>query len=340
MRAAHYTGHGAIDVLDVADRPPGPGEVKVAVAYTGICGTDLHVLHGAMDARVTTPAILGHEMSGRVAEVGPAVAGWVAGDPVTVMPLRWCNACPGCRAGFTHICQRLVFVGIDAPGSLQEHWTVPAGLLVRLPREISLRAAALVEPTAVAVHDVRRADLRPDEAALVVGAGPVGLLVASVARGQGARVLVSEADERRRRFAGDLGFDVLDPVAADVAEQVEAWTGGAGAHVAFEVSGSQHGLDDAVRALAVRGRVIGVGIHPEPRRVDLFRVFWRELTLAGARVYERQDFERAVALVAAGDVPADRLVSHVEPLASAPAAFERLESGGELKVLVECGSDV
>jgi (R,R)-butanediol dehydrogenase/meso-butanediol dehydrogenase/diacetyl reductase len=339
MRAAQYTGHGVIDVREVEDRPPGPGEVKVAVAYTGICGTDLHILHGAMDARVDTPAVLGHEMSGRIAEVGPAVTGWAAGDPVTVMPLRWCGACPACRAGFTHVCERLVFLGIDAPGSLQQHWNVPADVLVRLPRDVSLRAAALVEPTAVAAHDVRRAGLRPGESVVVVGGGPVGLLVASVARGDGARVLVSEADERRRGLARTFGFEVVDPAATGVAEHVAAWTGGAGAHVAFEVSGSQPGLDDAVHALAVRGRLVVVGIHPEPRKVDLFRVFWRELTLIGARVYERPDFERAVELVAAGAVPVDRLVSNVEPLESARAAFESLESGGQVKVLVECGSD-
>ena len=339
MRAAHYLGDGVIAVRDVTETPPGPGEVTVAVAYTGICGTDLHVLHGAMDARVTTPAVLGHETSGRVAALGPEVSGWAVGDPVTVMPLRWCGSCPACQAGFTHVCRQLVFVGIDAPGSLQQYWNVPADLLVRLPHDVSLRAAALVEPTAVAVHDVERADLRPGESALVVGAGPVGLLVATVARGGGARVLVSEADPRRRELAADLGFDVLDPVAGDVAERVEAWTGGAGAHVAFEVSGSQPGLDDAVSALAVRGRLVLVGIHPQPRQVDVFRVFWRELTLAGARVYERADFERAVALVAAGDVPVDRLVSHVAPLESARAAFESLEAGGQVKVLVRCGSD-
>jgi (R,R)-butanediol dehydrogenase / meso-butanediol dehydrogenase / diacetyl reductase len=255
------------------------------------------------------------------------------------MPLRWCGTCPACRAGFTHVCPRLVFLGIDAPGSLQQHWNVPADVLVQLPREVPLRAGALVEPTAVAVHDVRRAGLRPGESALVVGAGPVGLLVATVARHGGARILVSEADERRRELTHDLGFDVLDPAAGGVAEQVEAWTGGAGAHVAFEVSGSQPGLDDAVQALAVRGRLVVVGIHPEPRKVDLFRVFWRELTLIGARVYERRDFERAVELVAEGAVPVDRLVSRVVPLSSARAAFESLESGGQVKVLVECGSD-
>lgn len=339
MRAVHYTGAGALEVADVEDRPPGPGQVTVDVAYTGICGTDLHVLHGEMDARVRTPAVLGHEMSGRVRSVGTGVAGWSAGDPVTVMPLRWCSSCPACRRGFSHVCQRLDFVGIDSPGSLQERWTVPAELLVRLPDGLALQAAALVEPTAVAVHDVRRAAPQPGERALVVGAGPVGLLVALVARAAGAEPLVAEVDAVRRHQAQSLGLQVVDPGAASVPEVVTQWSAGAGADLAFEVSGSGPGLDDAVQSLAVRGRLVVVGIHPHPRPVDLFRVFWRELTLLGARVYERADVERAVGLVADGVVPADRLVTRVVPLEEAPDAFARLGAGGELKVLVRCGPD-
>ncbi|MBI4944601.1 MAG: alcohol dehydrogenase catalytic domain-containing protein [Actinobacteria bacterium] len=339
MRAVHYTGAGALEVVDVEDRPPGPGQVTVDVAYTGICGTDLHVLHGAMDARVTTPAVLGHEMSGRVRSVGAGVTGWATGDPVTVMPLRWCGTCPACRRGFSHVCQRLDFVGIDSPGSLQERWTVPAELLVRLPDGLPLRAAALVEPTAVAVHDVRRAAPQPGERALVVGAGPVGLLVALVARAAGAEPRVAVVHAVRRHQAQALGLQVVDPRAASVPEVVARWSADAGADLAFEVSGSGPGLDDAVQSLAVRGRLVVVGIHPDPRLVDLFRVFWRELTLLGARVYERADVERAVGLVAAGVVPADRLVTRVVPLEAAPEAFARLDAGGELKVLVRCGSD-
>jgi (R,R)-butanediol dehydrogenase / meso-butanediol dehydrogenase / diacetyl reductase len=339
MRAAHYLGRGRIEVADVLDRAPDPDEVTVAVAYTGICGTDLHILHGAMDQRVSVPAVLGHEMSGRIAELGSSVTGWQVGDPVTVMPLRWCGTCPACQAGCAHICQRLDFVGIDSPGSLQERWNVPASLLVRLPPEVALRHAALVEPTAVAVHDVRRASLRPGESALVVGAGPIGLLIAGVARTEGARVLLAEVDQHRRDLARRLGFDVLDPAATGIAEQVEEWAGGAGAEVAFEVSGSQPGLDGALASLGVRGRLVVVAIHPEPRAVDLFRTFWRELTVLGARVYERPDVERAVRLIADGAVPADELISRIEPLESAGTAFESLASGKEVKVLVRCGRD-
>jgi threonine dehydrogenase-like Zn-dependent dehydrogenase len=266
-------------------------------------------------------------MSGRVAEVGSAVSGWSVGDPVTVMPLRWCGACPACRAGWSHVCSRLDFVGIDSPGAMQEQWTVPAGLLVRLPPDVPLRRAALVEPTAVAVHDVRRAAVRPGESVVVVGGGPIGLLVACVARTDGARVLLVEVDENRRDLAQRLGFEVLDPAADPVAEHVEGWTDGAGADVAFEVSGAQGGLDGALASLGVRGRLVVVAIHPEKRSVDLFRTFWRELTVLGARVYQRPDFERAVELVASQSVPVGELISRVVPLESAGTAFGSLESG-------------
>ncbi len=336
-RAARYVGGHTIDVTPAVPRSPGQGEVRIDVAYTGICGTDLHILHGDMDQRVTLPAVLGHEMSGRIAEVGAGVDAWKVGDPVTVMPLEWCGQCPACLAGHQHICQRLIFVGIDSPGAMQSSWTVPSRILIRLPDEVSLRDAALVEPTAVAVHDVRRGQLAKGERVLVVGGGPIGLLVAVIARDAGGEVLVLEVDAHRRSVITGLGLDVLDPTTDDVPTYLEGWTRGAGVPLAFEVSGSQPGLDTAVDALGVRGRLVVVAIHPQPRPVSLFRLFWRELTVIGARVYERADYERAVDLLAAGVVPADALISAVVPLADAAEAFVQLESGsGVMKVLIDC----
>jgi 2-desacetyl-2-hydroxyethyl bacteriochlorophyllide A dehydrogenase len=336
MRSVLYTGERTFRVVDCEPRPPGPGEVRIAVAYTGICGTDLHIRHGAMDQRVTLPAVIGHEMAGRIAEVGDGVADWQPGDPVTVMPLDWCGTCPACKAGHSHICHNLNFVGIDSAGALQGSWTVPARLLVRLPAELPLNWAALVEPTAVAVHDVRRADISPGEKVVVVGGGPVGLLVARVAAVSGADVMVLELDARRRGVAQRLGLSTVDPTTEDVPSLVDKWTAGAGAAVAFEVSGSPAGVGIATQVLATRGRLVMVAIHPTPREVDLFRVFWRELTLIGARVYERRDVARAVELLARGDVPAAELISRVVPIDDINEAFDALEAGGEVKVLVDC----
>jgi (R,R)-butanediol dehydrogenase / meso-butanediol dehydrogenase / diacetyl reductase len=337
MRAAAYIGEQSFRVEERDARVPAAEEVRLDVAYAGICGTDLHIKHGAMDTRVRIPAIIGHEMSGTLAAVGRDVTGWAPGDRVTVMPLESCGRCPACRAGHQHVCHHLVFVGIDAEGAMQQSWTVPERLLVRLPSDLALDHAALTEPTAVAVHDVRRAGVREGDRALVVGGGPIGILIASVTAAVGADVVVSEPNAFRRGVADALGLKTLDPAADDVAEAVEEWTGGAGTDVAFEVSGSVPGLAAATHSLRVRGRLVIVAIHNRPVPVDLFRVFWRELQLLGARVYERADFERAVGLLATGAIPVARLITGVEPLERVEAAFAALEGGGDvMKVLIDC----
>jgi (R,R)-butanediol dehydrogenase / meso-butanediol dehydrogenase / diacetyl reductase len=336
MPRALYTGDRTFSVVEHDERPPGPGEVRIDVAYTGICGTDLHIRHGAMDGRVHRPAVIGHEMAGRLAEIGEGVSGWAVGDPVTVVPLESCGTCPACRAGHRHICHNLNFVGIDSPGSLQSSWTVPAQLIARLPAELPLRTGALVEPVAVAAHDVRRAGAIAGEKTVVVGGGPIGLLVARVAATDGAEVLLIELDQRRRAAAQRLGLTAVDPTTEDVPSLVNEWTSGAGAAVAFEVSGSPTGVATATQVLATRGRLVMVAIHPVPREVDLYRLFWRELSIIGARVYERRDVERAVDLLAMGAIPADELITRVVPISQVNDAFDALEGGGEVKILVDC----
>ncbi|WP_431775168.1 zinc-dependent alcohol dehydrogenase [Streptomyces cucumeris] len=334
--AVRYTGARTLDTAPALSSPPGPGEVQLAPAYVGICGTDLHIFHGNMDARVSTPTVIGHEMSGRVVRVGPDVAGWRPGDAVTVMPLRWDGTCPACRADHRHICHHLDFIGIDSPGAMQQRWNVPVSTLIRVPEYLPLRRAALVEPTAVAVHDVDRAAVRDGERVVVVGGGPVGTLIALVARAAGAEVRMVEPSGHRRLLADELRLTSWNPDTDDIPELVRQWTAGAGADVAFEVSGAAAGVNTAVEVLRVRGRMCLVAIHPQPREVNLHRFFWRELTLVGARLYDRADFETAVSLVTDGTVPVERLISRVVPLAQAPTAFEALEGGNVMKVLVDC----
>ncbi|MBW8730796.1 MAG: alcohol dehydrogenase catalytic domain-containing protein [Terrabacter sp.] len=335
MLAANYVGDRTITIEEREPEPLNPGEVRLAVAYVGICGTDLHVFHGDMDSRVTMPATIGHEMSGTIVELGPEVDGWAVGDAVTVMPLDWDGTCPACLAGNQHICQNLDFIGIDSAGALQELWNVPASTLVRLPSGVSLRDAALVEPVAVAVHDVRRSELAPGDKAVVIGAGPIGVLIATVAAAFGAEVVVAEIDPNRRAAAEEMGLRTLDPSAVDQVAWVEEWTGGAGADVVFEVSGAAAAVLGATSLAKVRGTLVVVAIHSQPRPIDLHRLFWRELRILGARVYERRDFERAVELVAAGEIPADRLITRVVPLPDVASAFETLEAGQAMKLLVE-----
>jgi 2-desacetyl-2-hydroxyethyl bacteriochlorophyllide A dehydrogenase len=335
MLTAAYTGHSTIEIAEAEPTPPGPGQVQVRVAFVGLCGTDLHILHGNMDARVSTPLVFGHEMSGTIAAVGAGVTGWVVGQAVTVMPLDWDGTCPACLAGNQHICQNLDFIGIDSPGALQPLWNVPAGTLVALPDTVALDAAALVEPVAVAVHDVRRSELAAGDKAVVIGGGPIGVLIATVARKFGADVAVIELDSKRRAQIAALGFETFDPRETDQVAWVESWTNGVGADVVFEVSGSAAAVLGATSLAKVRGTLVVVAIHPTPREIDLQRLFWRELRILGARVYQRTDFERAVELVADGTIPSDVLITSIVPLAQTRAAFGDLENGQAMKVLVD-----
>jgi 2-desacetyl-2-hydroxyethyl bacteriochlorophyllide A dehydrogenase len=327
-RAVFYEGGGGFALRDGAAVAPGPGEARLDVAFCGVCGTDLHIAHGAMDHRVRPPQVIGHEMSGTIAELGDGVEGFAIGEPVVVRPLDTRGETAADR-GYSHIGRNLKFLGIDTPGAFQSSWTVPAFTLHRLPPSVDLRLAALTEPLAVACHDVRRGEIRPGETAVVLGGGPIGLLIALVARAAGARVVVSEINPRRLAFARSLGFE------AEPVPQLDD----AGADVVFEVSGSPAAALAMTELAALRGRIVVVAIHPEPPAVRHIDNFWKELDMRGARVYEPEDYERAIELVAAGALPLEQLITRVEPLERLPAVFAELANGtSDIKVLVDCST--
>jgi (R,R)-butanediol dehydrogenase / meso-butanediol dehydrogenase / diacetyl reductase len=336
VKAVFYDGGGAFSVGVGKAEAPAAGEVRVEVAYCGVCGTDLHIAHGAMDQRVRAPQVIGHEMSGTIAEVGDGVDGFQQGDPIVVRPLD-ARAGTSADKGYSHISRGLKFLGIDTPGAFQGSWTVPAFTLHRVPASVDLRLAALAEPLAVACHDVRRAGLVAGENALVIGAGPIGLLVALTARAQGARVVVSEVNPARLAVAAELGLETVDPSSGDVAARIEELTEGVGADVVFEVSGAPAAALVMTQAASIRGRIVVVAIYPDPQPVRLFDLFWKELEVRGARVYEPEDYERAIDLVASGTLPLDRLITRVEPLDRLPRVFEELSAGtSDIKVLIDC----
>jgi (R,R)-butanediol dehydrogenase/meso-butanediol dehydrogenase/diacetyl reductase len=336
MKAAYYGGNKTIQIGESVPQPPTPDQVRIHVAYCGVCGTDVHIFQGHMDKRVSIPQVVGHEVSGEIAELGEAVTGWQVGDRVVVRPLDPCGTCPACQAGHAHICYNLKFLGIDTPGAFQGSWTVPAHTLHRLPDPIALDIAALIEPLSVACHDVRRGEVRPGQNVVVIGGGPIGLLVSLVAQHAGARVLVSEINPFRLNLAQELGLEAVNPLETDLVALVEQRTDGAGVDVAFEVSGSAGGAAVISQLVRTRGRIVVVAIFSEAPKVDLFRFFWRELELRGARVYEPEDFEQAIQLAAANALPLERLISAKLPLSGLQGAFEQIESSPNLmKVLID-----
>jgi 2-desacetyl-2-hydroxyethyl bacteriochlorophyllide A dehydrogenase len=276
-------------------------------------------------------------MSGAIRAVGSGVDEYTPGSRVTVRPLDPCGDCPACHAGHRHICQNLKFIGIDTPGALQGLWTVPAHTLHRLPESLSLQHGAMVEPIAVACHDVRMGEVKAGEYAVVIGGGPIGVLIALVAQSRGARVRMSEVNPFRIQLAQELGIDVVNPREADLVSLVNQETGGAGADVVFEVSGSSAGVETMTKLPRTRGRIVVVAIFGEAPKVDLFRFFWRELKLTGARVYEPEDFESAIGLAASGRLPLERLITSVVPLEGLGDGLRQMERGGDaMKILVNC----
>lgn len=339
MRAAFYTGSRTIQTGPCKPQPPQPGEVQLRVSHCGICGTDLHLFHGNMDHRVQLPQVIGHESSAIIEAVGTGVPNWQPGDRVTVRPLAPCGQCTACQRGHSHVCQKLKFIGIDAPGAMQGLWTVPAHTLHSLPETLSLSDAALVEPIAVACHDVRLGEAKANEFAVVIGGGPIGALVALVAKHKGARVIVTEINPFRIALLKQLGLEVYDPRTTDISALVQSETNDAGADVVFEVSGTPAGAELMTKLPAVRGRIVMVAVFPKPVPVDLHKFFWRELRLIGTRVYEPRDFDEAIALLTYTQIPFRQLITGVYPLEGLQKGLLEMEQGAEvMKILIDCAS--
>ncbi|MCU0451898.1 MAG: alcohol dehydrogenase catalytic domain-containing protein [Bernardetiaceae bacterium] len=336
MKAAYFTGNQQFEVKEATQLPPGPHEVRLRVAYCGVCGTDVHIYHGAMAQRLHLPQVIGHEVSAEVDAVGSEVSGVKVGDRVTVRPLQFGPPHPSDN-GQAHVGRNLKFIGIDTAGGMQAYWNVPAYALHQLPGNVPLDLGAMCEPLAVACHDVRLGRVQPGEYAVVIGGGPIGVLIALAARAKGAHVLVSEPNPYRILLCQDLGLEVVNPLAEDLEKAVDTFTQSAMADVVFEVSGVAAGVKAMTQLPRARGRIVMVAIHPEPRPVDLFRFFWRELELIGARVYEQQDFEEAIRLIATDQLPLRKLITQVAPLAEVQQIFATIDQNpAGMKYLLAC----
>ena len=319
MRALAWWGGDRVEVVDA--RPPErrPGWAVVDVAYAGLCGTDLHICQGE-HPRAQPGIVLSHEVAGRLR--GPA-RGWPTGTAVMVNPLLACHDCRSCRNGRAHVCDRLGLLGIDAPGGAAECIAVPEDQLVPLPPGLDLRIAALIEPLAVAVRATRRGRLRLGQRAHVIGAGPVGLLVACCARlGGAAEVTMSEPAARRAAVAADFGFTL----AAEPDQRAD---------VVFDCTGHPAVAPAVLRWAATSATVVTVGTYPGVADVDLQSVVLRELTIVGTRVYTPEDFAAAAELAERDPFGLGRLVTSVIGVDDGSRAIAQLAAGTELKILIE-----
>jgi 2-desacetyl-2-hydroxyethyl bacteriochlorophyllide A dehydrogenase len=334
MRASSYGGAGRFFTVEAPVPKPAPGEALLRVLRVGICGTDLHIFQGHLDHRVPKGGVIGHETFAEVVDA-PAASGFRAGDRVVVDPVVACQQCRACRMGAYYLCQRLKVRGVDMTGGMQEYWTVPATQLLHVPKALSDDQAAVIEPLAVAAHDVERAQVKRGDRVVVFGGGPIGALIGLVVRDRGAQVAVVEVNPYRIGLLEELGLTTVGPD-IDVHRFVETFTDGDGVDVAFEVTGNPAAARLVTDVVRVWGTVSIVAIHAEPIPINLYRMFERELTIHGARLYARRDWEEAIRLAASGAVPLGPLVTRTISLDGLQQGMEQALAGGPvMKILVD-----
>ena len=341
MRAACLLPEGGVDLRERPAPSPGPGQVLVAPQMVGICGSDLHYYKdGRIGSwRVRRPHVLGHEFAGIVAGLGEGVTGTRVGDHIAVEPIVPCEACDACGRGVYNLCPRMRFTGSPhTDGALQELVSVPARGAHALPEGMDFALGALVEPTSIAVHSVRRGRIRPGETVLIVGAGPIGLLILAVARAYGAGAVHStDLDEGRLALAADLGATTTVNVGGLQAGEILERTEPLGADVVFEAVGSAATLETALRLVRPGGRVVAVGVNTEERiPFNLLLAQSREATVIP--IYLGRDaFPEAVSLLASGRIDGAKLISHRFPLEQAADAMDTALNGssGAVKVMID-----
>ncbi len=334
MRASFYRRDRRFETGSAPMPEAKPGEALLHVRRVGICGSDLHIFQGHLDHRVPLNNTIGHEVLADIAEIASGSA-FATGDRVVVEPVLFCGACRACRMGATYLCYKLKVLGVDAPGGMQEYWAVPIDRLLKVPTSLSDDDAALIEPLAVATHDVTRAEVASGDAVVVFGGGPIGCLIALVCRQRGARVKVVEINPFRIELLKGLGLDTIGPD-QDTERVVLDWTDGDGADVAFEVSGDPAIVGIITKIVRVWGTVSIIAIHSEPVAIDLYPMFGRELKMHGSRLYTRAAWEEAIRLMASGAIPVGPLVSRRIPLEELQQGMEEALGGGPvMKVLVD-----
>jgi 2-desacetyl-2-hydroxyethyl bacteriochlorophyllide A dehydrogenase len=303
-----------------------PGEALIKVACSGICGTDLTIASGK-HPRAKAPLILGHEFCGEVVSVHDEVDRHWVGKRVVVEPLLSCGYCRPCLEGNYHVCETLGFLGIDVPGSMAEYVAAPVHRLYDIG-DLAYEKAALVEPLAVAVHDVRRSGVKVGEFTVVLGGGTIGQLICQVLVAAGAgEIIVTEPSPFRQRLLAQLPVKVVDPSR----ENIPANT----ADVVFETAGVTVAVDQAVNIARVRGTIVQISLPKEPIPVDLMKVAFKELNIVGCRVYNRFDYQAAIQLLRSGKINTDTLITHIMPLEKGAQGIELIKKGEAIKVLLQ-----
>jgi L-iditol 2-dehydrogenase len=320
----------------------GPDDALIRVAACGICGSDVHGMDGSTGRR-QPPIVMGHEAAGTIVRVGDSVCKWAAGDRVTFDSTIFCGQCWFCRRGEVNLCDNRRVLGVSCAdyrrhGAFAEYVAVPQHILVRLPDPLGFRHAAMIEPLAIAYHAAHRARITPDDTAVVMGVGVIGLLAVQMLRAAGCGPIIAvDLDQGRLDLARRLGADeAVRSDLEDVPTHLLRRTGGRGADLVLEAVGIAPTVQTAVASVRKGGQVILVGNLVPTVDLPLQAIVTRELTLLGSCA-SAGEYSLCLEMLVQGKVQVGPLISATAPLAEGASWFQRLQQRqqGLLKVILE-----
>jgi L-iditol 2-dehydrogenase/threonine 3-dehydrogenase len=325
------------DVENPASKPLADDEILLQIHSIGVCGSDIHVIHG-QHPFVTYPVIQGHEYGASVVAVGQAVTKVKAGDKATARPQLVCGTCPPCRKGRYNVCQNLRVQGFQAPGAAQSHFIVTEDRIIKVDDALPYDEIAMIEPCAVAAHATSKTDVRGKNV-VVTGAGTIGNLVAQFVQARGAKkVLITDISDLRLEKAKACGLKHTANTAKEKFEDaVLRVFGDELFQSAFEVSAAQQCITDLVANIEKGSEIVIVGVFSKPASVNLGVVDEHEITLIGSMMYKHEDFEFAMNLLREGKVNVKSLITQHFKFEEYVEAYEFIDNHREecMKVVID-----
>ncbi|MEQ9944439.1 zinc-binding alcohol dehydrogenase family protein [Pectobacterium aroidearum] len=301
---------------------PGEGETLIKIKSVGICGTDIHAW-GGNQPFFSYPRVLGHEICGEVVDTGKNVHQFKKGQQVAVIPYVACQQCPACKSGRTNCCEKISVIGVHQDGGFSEYLAVPA-TNVLLAEGIDPQAAALIEPYAISAHAVRRAKVLQGEQVLVVGAGPIGLGAAAIAKADGAHVVVADTSAARREHViAHLNLSVVDPSAEDFEAQLRAEFGGSLAEKVIDATGNQYAMNNTINLIRHGGSIVFVGLFKGDLQFSDPDFHKKETTMMGSRNATPEDFSKVGRLMSEGKLTAEMMLTHRYPFSTLADIYEK-----------------
>lgn len=337
MKAAIYFGRHDLRVTDVYLGPIGDNQVRVNVKYCGVCGTDIHIYEGDGGASaVTPPIVIGHEFSGVVSAVGKSIKSVRVGDRVSVDPNDMCGECYFCRNAQAHFCKNSIGIGTTYPGGFAEYVTVREKQVFKIPDSLSFENAALVETVSCCLHGIDLCDIKTGETVLIIGAGPIGLLMLQLAKMSGAgKIFVSEIVSEKRELALKYGANiVIDPLNEDIGAVVSTNSGNVGCVI--ECAGTTRTIEQAIKYAGRGATVMMFGLVAPDATVEIkpYEVFTKELKITASFI-NPYTFDRAIEVLALGKVKVDEIITDIIPLNEINKVFEDVSFRRRGKILIK-----